>query len=538
MLDLPKILSMNILGLTGGFHFGSCDAAASIVQDGRLIAAVEEERCTRIKGSMSIPPNKCIQEALSVSGLGIKDIDYVALYVEGYPEAESEMRDQFLSIFGYCPDIKLINHHLCHAASAHYASGFDQSAVICVDWSGDGISTSIWRGTGDKLDLLESIKLPNSLGIFYAAMTQFLGFSRGDEYKIMGLAPYGNNIINLDSILDLSGPFYSLNPDIISKSCRNMNQSVFAPNLKSILPDLFRPSQAPLLQKHKDLALSIQTYYERAFLQIAKYAVEITGLTNLCIAGGCGLNCRANGLLLRQEWIKEVYVPPFPNDTGCSYGAACVVSHQNGISPQPLSTALLGPSYTDEEIKQELDVLNLKATKQSDVSGYIAEQIASGKIIGWFQGRLEIGPRALGARSILADPRQRDIKDRINSTIKFREDFRPFAPSVLKSESSRYFDSLSDSPYMSFTMNINDAQLFPGVTHVDGTSRVQTVSQPSLFHDLLYDFGVITGHPMLVNTSFNYMGQPIVSQPKDAIGTFFSTGLNTLALGSWVIEKD
>ena len=528
---------MNILGLTGGFHFGSCDAAASIVQDGRLIAAVEEERCTRIKGSMSIPPNKCIQAALTAGGLGIGDIDYVALYVEGYPEAESEMRDHLITIFGYCPEIKLINHHLCHAASAYYASGLEQSAIICVDWSGDGVSTSIWRGTNNTLELLDSIKLPNSLGMFYAAMTQFLGFSRGDEYKVMGLAPFGKRIINLDSILDLSDPLYSLNPDIISQRCRNMNQSVFAPALESILPGFFRPSTAPLLQKHKDLALSVQSYYEKALLQIAKYAIQKTGINTLCIAGGCGLNCRANGLLLRQEWLDEVYVPPFPNDTGCSYGAACIVSHRNGVAPQPLSTAMLGPSYRDDEIKKELDVLNLNATKQSDISGYIAEQIASGKIIGWFQGRLEIGPRALGARSILADPRQPNIKDKINATIKFREDFRPFAPSVLKSESFQYFDSHHDSPYMSFTMNIRDQESFPGITHVDGSSRVQTVSDASPFHDLLCNFGRITGHPMLLNTSFNYMGQPIVSQPREAIGTFFSTGLNTLALGSWVIEK-
>lgn len=529
---------MKILGLTGGFHFGSCDASASIVVDGNLIASVEEERITRVKGSFSMPPALCIKVALEIACLDISDIDYVGIYVSEYDDAVREMHQHITSLFGYCPEILKVNHHLCHAASSFYASEYEEATIVTFDWSGDGVSSSIWKGSGNSLELIESIPRPNSLGIFYAAFTQLLGFERGDEYKVMGLASYGNPNIDLSNILDTSECIYKLNTNIINKSNRSLYQLVYNSELTRLLPNYQRFRYSPIEKKHIDLASSVQASYENAVTNFVEYAIAKTGVANLCIAGGGGLNCTANGKLLKSSSIKNIFVPPFPNDTGCSYGAACVISINNNIKINSISSAQYGPYFSDNQIKNDIDLLKCEALYSQDIAVDVANEICKGSLVGWFQGGLEVGPRALGGRSILADPTNPSVKERINKYVKFREDFRPFAPSVLLSKCSIYFDLNQESPFMNFIANVKLKEIIPGVTHVDGTARIHTVKDNSgLYSKLLKEIENINGHPVVLNTSFNFMGQPIVCTPKEAIYTFFGTGLDVLAIGNWILRK-
>ena len=263
-----------------------------------------------------------------------------------------------------------------------------------------------------------------------------------------------------------------------------------------------------------------------------------TAVDYLCIAGGGGLNCTANGKLLKLSNIKNIFVPPFPNDTGCSFGAACVISVNNNIQIKSISSAQFGPHYTDDQIKNDIDLLKCEAIYSQDIAVDVANEICKGSLVGWFQGGLEVGPRALGGRSILADPTNPSVKERINKYVKFREDFRPFAPSVLLSKCSTYFELNQESPFMNFIANVKLKEIIPGVTHVDGTARIHTVKDNSgLYSNLLKEIENINGHPIVLNTSFNFMGQPIVCTPKEAIYTFFGTGLDVLAIGNWIIRK-
>lgn len=529
---------MIVLGLTGGFHFGSCDAAAAIVRDGKLVAHVEEERISRMKNSFSIPPTRCIRSALDVAGIGIRDVAAVALYIEGYPEAKREMKRHIESLFGYCPPLEGVNHHLCHAASAYYASGWDEGAVVTFDWSGDGVSTSIWKARGRELELVQAIKRPNSLGCYYAAFTQFLGFERGDEYKVMGLASYGEPDYDIDPVLDISDEVYQFDISIMDPSNRNMNQLVFTEKLDKLFPDLRRARYDKIGREHINLAASVQRQFERATANLAKRAVRLTGIDRLCIAGGGGLNCTSNGKLVNNGVVKEVYLPPFPNDTGCAFGGAAALSVRAGYGIAPLTTSQLGPAWTNEQIKADLDLLHCKATFEPNIQERVADALVDGKLVGWYQGGLEVGPRALGGRSILADPRERSVKERINTYVKFREDFRPFAPSVLVEDAPTYFDFEQPSPFMSFIAPVKVPEQLAGITHVDGTARLQTVhDREGIYGRLLTAMKERTGYSVVLNTSFNYMGQPIVCTPKEAVYTFFGTGLDVLALGNWLIQK-
>jgi carbamoyltransferase len=529
---------MIILGLTGGFHFGSCDASATLMRDGIILSAVEEERLSRVKHSFGIPPSRCVKAVLDSNGLTIHDVDIVTLYVESYPGAAKEMREHLEALFGYCPQIKMVHHHECHAASSYYAAGWSEATVVTFDWSGDGVSSSIWKGKDGKLGRLEFIPRPNSLGVFYAAFTLFLGFERGDEYKVMGLASYGDPNVDLSVAMDVSKPIYELNQDILNTKNRSMHQLVFSDVLRQLFPDYLRSRYGKLEQKHMDMAASVQYYFETAVINFIKYAIQKTGIKNVCIAGGGGLNCTANGKLKCDDMIGEVFIPPFPNDAGCSFGGAAVVASSNGDQVEPLKTAQLGPEYTNEQIAEDIKLLHCKAEYVDDIAGVVAQKVSKGSLAGWHQGRLEIGPRALGGRSILADPREKSVKDRINKYVKFRETFRPFAPSVLESESKNFFDLDQASPYMSFVAPVLTPEALPGITHVNGTARVQTVSpDQGVYADLLRAMEVETGYPVILNTSFNYMGQPIVCTPKEAIYTFFGTGLDLLAVGNWLISK-
>ncbi len=529
-------MSFKVIGLVGGFHPGAGDAAATLIVDGNIIASVEEERLTRAKYSFATPPARCIDSVLAIANLKMKDIDEIAI-AYSHPEIIEEFQTHLTNRYGFCPPIKLIFHHLAHAASAYYASKMDKTLVAVFDWSGDGISTSIWKGENHKLVLLEKIKRPNSLGIFYAAFTQFLGFDRGDEYKVMGLASYGKPVYNLDRIMDVSNDNYQLNLDIIANT-RNMHQIVFGEKLNQLLPNLRRFINQPIEEKHKDLAASAQKYFEIATEKIISKSIKNTGINNLCIAGGAGLNCTSNGKLSTIKAINQIYVPPFPNDTGCSFGAAAIASIKKGVRIEPLTTSQLGPSWSNDTIKETLDLLKCKASYEPQIHEVIAKEISIGSLVGWFQGGLEVGPRALGGRSILANPTDNKVRDKINKYVKFRETFRPFAPSVLLDDSPKYFDFNLESPYMSFIAPVLTPNELPGITHVDGTARLQTVkNDSSIYSKLLNALKEEIGYGMVLNTSFNYMGQPMVCNPKEAIYTFFGTGLDTLALGNWLIKK-
>lgn len=529
---------MIVLGLTGGFHFGSCDAAAAVMSDGTLLSHVEEERVTRVKNSFSVPPARSIRSALEVAGIGIRDVDVVALYVEAYPEAKQEMKRHLEGLFGYSPPLEGVNHHLCHAASAYYASGWNESAVLTLDWSGDGISTSLWKGRGRELELVEAIRRPNSLGCYYAAFTQFLGFERGDEYKVMGLASYGEPVYDLSAVLDVSDEVYSFDTSVLETSNRNMHQLVFTDKLAKLYPRLGRARYDKITRDHINLASSVQRQFERACENLARRAIRLTGISRLCIAGGGGLNCTSNGKLVSKGIVREAYVPPFPNDTGCAYGGAAALSVKAGYDIAPLTTSQVGPAWSNEAIRTDLELLRCKARLEPNIHEAVADAVTSGKLVGWFQGGLEVGPRALGGRSILADPRDASVKERINTRVKFREDFRPFAPSVLAEDASSYFAFEQASPFMSFIAPVKVPDQLPGITHVDGTARLQTVhDKEGIYGRLLTAMKERTGFSVVLNTSFNYMGQPIVCTPKEAVYTFYGTGLDVLALGNWLVTK-
>ncbi len=529
---------MNVLGLTGGFHLGSCDATAAVVSNGTLLAAIEEERLTRSKHSYARPPARCMKSCLDLAGLSIADIDVVTIYVDSYDAAVQEMREHIMSLFGTCPAIQEVNHHRAHAASTYYASGFHDAAVVNFDWSGDQVSTSIWHGRGNELDLIEAVARPNSLGIFYSAFTQFLGFERGDEYKVMGLSSYGQPTFDLTDFLNVSNEVYEVNPGIFDSNNRSLYQLVLGPLLKKWRPDLRRHPYEPVTQAHKDLAASVQAAFETAVISLVKRAKRLTGTDRLCLAGGGGLNCRANGRIVAERLFDEVYVPPFPNDTGCAFGTAATAAVAAGHRIEPVHDAQLGPGFTDEQIKSDLDVLKCPARFEEDIAGYVAEKVCQQKLVGWHQGRMEVGPRALGGRSILTDPRAKDATDRINKCVKFRETFRPFAPSVLVGDCPQWFDFHQPSPFMSFVADVKVPQELPAITHVDGTARIQTVADNgSPYAAMLQAMKERTGYSCVLNTSFNYMGQPVVCTPKEAICTFFGTGLDVLALGHWIVEK-
>ena len=530
---------MIVLGLTGGFHMGSCDAAAALMRDGQLVAAVEEERLNRIKYSRSIPPARCIRSCLEQAKLTINDVDCVTLYVETYPEAAREMEQHLHLLFGRSPEIRLVNHHHAHAASAYYPSGFDEAAVLTFDWGGDGTSTSLWHGKHGHLELIERIERPNSLGIFYAAFTMFLGFDRGDEYKVMGLSSYGEPTYPLDEWLDVSVETYAVNPEILNRENRSLHQTVVGDRLARWRPELRRHRWAPIDDIHKNLAASVQSQFERAVLNLASRARRLTGANKLCIAGGGALNCKANGKLVSEVVFDEVYAPPFPNDTGCSFGAAAAVSIDAGHRIAPIDTAAWGPHFDDEAIARDLELLKVNADRVDDIADHTAAAIANGKLVGWMQGRLEVGPRALGHRSILADPRDPTARDRLNRYIKFRETFRPFAPSVLTDQTPDLFDFEQRSPFMSFTADVKVPEELPAITHADGTARLQTVDEHyGPYADLLRAMRERTGYGCVLNTSFNVNGQPIVCTPREAIYTFYGTGLDRLVLGHWVLEKN
>jgi carbamoyltransferase len=558
-------MSSNIIGISCFFH----DAACCLLRDGVLVAAAEEERFSRNKHDASIPKgafNYCLAEG----GLTIDQIDCVAYYEEpakklarqiwmmrpGLPSEkrvlarldprrpEREIRD----VLGFDGPIEYVGHHQAHAASCFYYSGFKDAAIFTVDGVGEWDTTSYGAGRGDDLKILETVEFPHSLGLLYSTITGYLGFEVNEgEYKVMGLAPYGQpRHLELIRKLIINEPGGQYRLDLRYFDFMSFSR-MYSDEMLNVFGHPPRQPRTEILDFHKDLARSLQYVLEEILMDKLKYLHDLTGMENLCMAGGVALNCVANGRIKREGPFKRMFVQPAAGDSGGALGAAAVAYKRlmNGKA-ESLSTfrhAYLGPAFSAEEVASFVESTGIKACdlrgREAELLQTVARMLASGKIVGWFHGRMEFGPRALGARSILADPRGDTTQDRINSIIKQRESFRPFAPAVLEERAPVHFDLDHPSRYMLETCQVKSSIKLPAITHVDGSARVQTVDGDAnpRFARLLRTFERLTGCPILLNTSFNLNYEPIVCTPTDALICFIRSGLDALVLEDFIIDR-
>jgi len=535
---------MNVLGLSGGIRIGNQDGAAALVVDGHLVAAAEEERFLGIKFANGQLPRHAIGFCLARAGLRVEDLDAVVFAGATYERFEEILSDYFAFQFGHAPPVLLADHHSAHAASAWYGTGWDDALVLTMDFSGDRKATTVQRAGPDGLEPLEEIHKPNSLGIFYSAITQYLGFQRdSDEYKVMGMAAYGRPRFDLDELLNVTSSGYSLQSQFVRGITSDQPSPSKQERLYGDLP-LPVPPRIPgteLTQDHYDLAASAQQQLERAVLCLLEHHLAATGLERVSVAGGVGLNCLLTQRIREHAAVSGLFVPPVCSDAGLALGAAFLHSAQRGDRPVPYQHAYWGPEYSAGEIHEVLERAGASFREVDDPVSVAAGLIEQDAIIGWFQGRMEYGPRALGCRSILASPRRAEVKDEINARIKFREEFRPLAPSVRHEEGSRFFDAYADSPFMTQCFRATDetASEAPAVVHADGTSRLQSVHAETnpAYDQLLLEVGRRTGLPLLLNTSLNAYNDPIACEPHQALRTFFATGLDALVIGPFVLEK-
>jgi len=546
------------------------DSSACIARDGQVLFAVAEERLSRVKHDARFPV-LAIRACLDFVGVPPSDLDFVCQswpmpgtwlrhdlkcmvmgslpvspagvfqLVRKYASAKSQQggRKPFVQNFGDTrADFRFVNHHLAHAISAYAYSGFKDSAVLVIDGRGAWEATSLWHGRDGHLEHKWTIPWPNSLGLFYAQFTDFLGFTPySDEWKVMGLAPYGVPGINLgEFLIPDDKPYQAASRLLISRQ-----SSPLAAIESRLGPQ--RIPESELTASHKNLAFAVQDSCEVAMLSLARVAAEQTGTRSLCLAGGVALNSKANGRILTSGTVDRIFVQPAAGDDGACLGAV-LEPHFGSGGGLPLHTmrdAYLGPASSDAEIETALRTYKIRATHLPDPAATAAELLAAGKILGWFQGRMEFGPRALGGRSILADPRDPEMTAKVNNAVKFRESWRPFAPSVLAECAADYIESATDSPFMILTAQVRreKRQVIPAVTHVDGSTRPQTVERDvnPLYWRLISEFGRRTGVPVVMNTSFNLRGEPIVNSPADAIRTFFSSGMDALVIGGFLVEK-
>ncbi|REE18460.1 beta-1,4-N-acetylglucosamine oligosaccharide 3-O-carbamoyltransferase NolO [Paraburkholderia sp. BL23I1N1] len=536
------------------------DGAAVLVRDGRVIAAVEEERLNRIKHSNKFPSSS-IQYCLASAGIQLSDIDRIAFYAtEAYcnvmlerlflsqpnisipVDAKLFLRKLLMQEFGTEVDpsrVSFVSHHLAHAVSAFAMSGFEQSLILAVDGGGDFLSGLLALGSGTEITQLATFAEHNSLGLFYLETIRYLGYGLFDEYKVMGLAPYGDPA----PYRGLFEQFYQLSAD-----------GEYRVYLDRIGPTLLRSIQVrrkgmPFTQQHRDVAASLQEALERIVFHILRHHREVTGMKRLCIAGGVAHNCTMNGKLLYSGLFEDIFVQPAAHDAGCALGAALMMSNDFG-QPAPrerLQEVYWGPDLgSDLVVEQELNAWagHLDVERSDDVAGRAADWMANGAVIGWVQGRSEFGPRALGNRSILADPRPTANKDRINAMVKKREGYRPFAPSVLEDDAHEFFDlpeGTREFPFMNFVVRVRDSKraLLGAITHIDGTARLQTVSRKTnpAYWEVINAFKKRTGIPILLNTSFNNNAEPIVDSVADAIATYLTTELDGLVVGPFLVKK-
>ena len=594
---------MNILGISAWYH----DSSACLVQDGLISAAVQEERFTRKKHDSSFPKN-AIEYCLEEKGLSPSDIDAIVFYekpfikferlLETYlafaPKGFSSFKEAMPlwikdKLFQKSLLIRELNdvlgeeiiwkerllfseHHLSHAASAFYPSPFKHAAVLTMDGVGEWTTTSLAVGNGKDLSVHKEIHFPHSVGLLYSAFTYYTGFKvNSGEYKVMGLAPYGEpkyaELIK-DHLIDIKDDgSFQLNMDYFDY-CTGlaMTNDKFS-NLFGGQP---RKSETELTQREMDLASSVQGVVEEIVIKLTKNIAKETGEKNLCLAGGVALNCVSNGLLLREKIFENVWVQPAAGDAGGALGAALAAYHirykKNRVisKTDAMSGSYLGPKFREKEVLESLNSLGAVYTQLSEnqIIEETAKALTEGKAIGWMHGRMEFGPRALGARSIIADPRSTSMQKQLNLKVKYRESFRPFAPSVLREYVSEWFEIDSDSPYMLFVANVKkdkrtktskgDKNLFgidklniprssvPAITHIDYSARIQTVHQDTnpRYHSLISRFEEITGCPLVVNTSFNVRGEPIVCTPEDAFHCFMGTELDILVIENFLLHKE
>ena len=594
---------MYILGISAFYH----DSAACLVCDGDIISAAQEERFTRVKQDSAFPVN-AINYCLKEAGIAPNQVDHIVFYDKPFLKFErlletylafapkglrsfitsmpiwlkdklfqkSIITDALNDLWGKSADwearLLFSEHHLSHSASAYFPSPFESAAVLTMDGVGEWTTTSLAVGTGNKLSVLKEIRFPHSLGLLYSAITYYTGFKvNSGEYKVMGLAPYGVPIyaqIIKDHLIDIKedGSF------ALDMSYFNYCTGLTMTNKKfeALFGGPPRKSESEITQREMDLAASIQVVTEEVVIKLAKGIAKSTGEKNLCLAGGVALNCVANGRLLREKVFDNIWIQPAAGDAGGALGAALGVYYimfnkQRKISKDldSMKGSYLGPEFSQVEIESELEECGavFKTYTTDEMIEKTAQALAHGKAIGWMNGRMEFGPRSLGGRSILADPRSPSMQRMLNLKVKYRESFRPFAPSVLREDLSDWFEMDYDSPYMLLVadvalgkrkeMTVEEQKLFgieklnalrsaiPSVTHVDYSARVQTVHEQTnpLYYKLIGCFKELTGYPILVNTSFNVRGEPIVCSPKDAFRCFMGTELDFLVVGNSILEK-
>ncbi len=555
---------MTVLGLSCYFH----DSAAVLYRDGEIVAAAEEERFTRVKHDARFP-ERASAYCLAEAGITIDQVDAVVFHekplrkldrilrscIDGVPVSfplfvgamRSWMSEKVWvpstihAKLRYRGEVLYLEHHLSHAASAYLVSPFEEAAVLTIDGVGERTTASVGIGEGASLRILKEIEFPHSLGLLYSAITAFLGFEVNEgEYKVMGLAAYGQPRY-LDEIsrlirLQADGSFrLDLRYFDYHRRLR-----VWRPALEELLGSPRLP-EGTVDERHADIAASLQVVLADAVVALASEARRETGSDNLAFAGGVALNVVANREVLRRSGIRALYVPPAPGDSGAALGAAAYVSHCILGAPRrgALGSAYLGPAFDAGAIRTFLEREGIAFVEDDAMLDRVAALIAAGNVVGWFHGRMEFGPRALGARSILADPTRPEMKDIINVKVKHREPFRPFAPAVHLEDVGRYFVDEDESPFMLLVTDVRPEQRasLPAITHVDGTARVQTVRRETspLFYDLITRIGGRTGVPMVLNTSFNLRGEPIVCTPEDAFRTFCSTDLDALVLWPFLV---
>lgn len=592
---------MHILGLSFFYH----DGAAALLRDGMLVAAAEEERFSRLKHDSGYPA-LAIRFCLESAKIAARDLDYVVFYEKPFVKFERILTTALhtaprsLNLFaramknwlvdrlwiknllqrelGIEPDrILFSEHHLSHAASTFFCSPFDEAALLTVDGVGEWATASSGIGKGNQINLTKEIRFPHSLGLLYSVFTAFLGFEVNEgEYKVMGMAPYGepryvDKVEKLFRLGDDGG--FRLNMDYFAfhySTARAFTSKFIelfgAPRepetyfftTSSGYPSYFgaKPSNYDALVKrneyYADIAASIQVVTEEILIKMASALQRDTGQRRLCMAGGVALNSVANGRILKETGFEELYIQPAAGDSGAALGAALYAYHM--VLGQPrgfvMEHAYWGKGYDAGAIYDTLAAQNIRAEEFSDeekLLDRVADSLSRGKVAGWFQGRFEWGPRALGHRSIIADPRRNEMKDVVNTKIKFREPYRPFAPSVLENRASEFFDLPSPerhypNRFMLYVVDVQESakEKLPAITHVDGSARLQTVRQDTspLYYRLIEKFGQATGVPVLLNTSFNLRGEPIVTSPTDALKTFYNSGLDFLVLGNCIVEKD
>jgi len=554
---------MNVVGVSAFFHESAC----CLLQDGRLVAAVEEERFSRVKHDPRLPV-AAFRHCLAAGGIGPHQVDCLAYYelpheklarqlwagvpADAPPDLpwldprgpERALREGL----GYEGPVRCYPHHASHAASAFLYSGFDEAAVLTVDGVGEWATTTYGVGRGNRLTAFEQVEFPHSLGLLYSTLTAYLGFGVNDgEYKVMGLAPYGRprHLAALSRLVEsLPGGQYRLDMryfDFVRG--RRMD----SPALAELLGAPRRRPHEPLTELHCDVARSLQTLLEELLLEKVRYLHARTGATDLCMAGGVALNCVANGRIRREGPYARLFVQPAAGDAGGCLGAAALASAELSAQvdwrPEPLRHVFLGPRWSAAEIAELLAAAELPATdyrgREAELLAAVAERLAQRQIVGWFHGASELGPRALGGRSLLANPQDPEARPRLNRLIKQREEFRPFAPSVLAEHAAEHFELDHPSPFMLETCRVTSPLVLPAVTHVDGSARPQTVDAADAprFAALLRELGRRTGCPIVVNTSFNRRGEPIVDSPVDALITMARSGIDALVLEDFLVER-